>query len=115
MSNDKILNHNMLSTAIKPFKKELFDVLTSDVVKQAFENALLATFPTESQNCETTQYIAESFGDVAASYLGAIAEPLADAIDKYIREIGITLTPQGLVGTHGPVSGTTGPSTFTIS
>lgn len=105
----------MLSTAIKPFKKELFNILTSDEVKQAFKNALLSTFPAEAKNCETTDYIANAFGDIAASYLGAIADPLADAIDKYIREIGITLTPQGLVGTHGPVSGTTGPSTFKIS
>lgn len=105
----------MLSTAIKPLKKELFDILTGDEVKKAFENALLSTFPSESQNCETTQYIAESFGDIAASYLGAIASPLAEAIDRYVREIGITLTPRGLVGTHGPVTGTTDPSTFTIS
>lgn len=105
----------MLSTALKPLKEDIFNILTGEDAKEAFKKALLATFPTDSQNCETSQFIAESFGNIAASYLGALASPLAEAIDKYVKEIGITLTPQGLTAPNGPVSGSTGPTSFKIS
>lgn len=107
----------MLSTALTPFKKELFNILTGEDVKKAFSNALTATFPADSQNCETTQFIADSYGDIVASYLGAIAGPIADAIDKYIKEIGITLVASkaALSAPNGAVTGTASPTSFTIS
>lgn len=99
----------MLNSALMPLKQDLFKILTSDDAKKAFENALKTTFPADAQECSTTQEIAKNFGDIAASYLGALAGPLGDAIHKYVSDIEITLTPKGLISTSilspSPVTG----------
>lgn len=96
----------MLSTAITPLKQDLFNILTSEDTKIAFKNAITSTFPSNSKNNSDFEKFADSFGEIAAKYLGALAEPLSQAIDKYVKQIGIQITiPETVISPNGPCSG----------
>jgi len=100
----------MLSTNLPKFQADLFTILTSEASKKAFEQAILTTFPSEAANDENAKKIAETFGKVAAAYLGALAQPLANAINDHIKEIGIMATPTALTCAVGPVAGAITPT-----
>lgn len=105
----------MLSTAIVKLKQSIFDSIRSDKTAECFTKALLTTFPASVNNDPDCNKIAENFGKVAARYLaGALTTRICDAVDDYVKEIGIQITPTKLISPHGPVSGTITPDEVSI-
>ena len=100
----------MLSTAKPKLKIDIEMALKSDRVAKVFENALLSTFPDISDE-SGAQDIAEAFGKLCAKGLSSVlAQPIADAVDAYVKEIGLLITPTTLVSPVGPVTGVIQPT-----
>lgn len=100
----------MLSTAKPKLKTDIEMALKSDKVAKVFENALLSTFPDISDE-NGAQDTAEVFGKLCAKGLSsALAQPITDAVDAYVKEIGLMITPMTLVSPVGPVSGAIQPT-----
>ena len=95
----------MLSVAKLKLKTDIEIALKSDKVAKVFENALLSTFP--DVNDENGAHdIAEAFGKLCAKGLSsALSQPITDAVDAYVKEIGLQITPTLLVSPAGPVTG----------
>ena len=88
--------------------------LKSDKVAKVFENALLSTFPDISDE-NGAQDIAEAFGKLCAKGLSsALAQPITDAVDAYVKEIGLLITPTTLISPVGPVTGVIQPTEVTV-
>ncbi len=105
----------MLSTALPILKQDVYKILKDDSVAECFTKALLTTFPASVNNDPDCMEIADNFGKVAAQYLaGTLTSPLCDAIDKYIKEIGIQIVPKKLTSPLGPVSGVISPEEVKI-
>ena len=100
----------MLSTAKPKLKLDIEMALKSDEVAKVFENALLSTFPVINDE-NGAQDMAEAFGQLCAKGLAtALSQPITDAVDAYVKEIGLLITPMALAGSMGPVSGTIQPT-----
>lgn len=98
----------MLSVAITPLKMDIFNALKSKECQEAFAKALMSTVPGDCGNDPEAIEMANKYGEIAAGYLaGALATPLAEAIDKYVKSIGLMITPTALISppTGGPVTG----------
>ena len=102
----------MLSVAKAKLQSDVFNALRDDKVKKALALAFKSTFPDLTDGCDD---IADQFGEIAAKGLSnALAQPLTDAIDAYVKEIDIIITPTALVCPVGPVSGAISPSDVQI-
>lgn len=98
----------MLSVAKAKLQLDIFNALRDDKVKKAFAVALKSTFPDIVDGCDD---IADQFGEIAAKGLSsALAQPLTDAIDAYVKEIDLVITPTALISPVGPVSGVISPT-----
>jgi len=104
----------MLSTAKPKLKLDIEMALKDDKVAKVFEKALLSTFPDISDENGAND-TAQAFGKLCAKGMAtALAQPLTDAIDAYVKEIGILATPTALVSPVGPVSGAMPMTDFQI-
>ncbi len=100
----------MLSVAKPKLQLDIDAALRSDKVAKVFENALLSTFPDVSDE-NGAHDIAEAFGKLCARGLSsALAQPITNAIDAYVKEIGLQIKPTFLVSPAGPVTGTIIPT-----
>lgn len=96
----------MLSQALTPLKQDIEKLLNSSSTAEAFEKALLTTFGPDAVDDDDFKKIAADFGKVAALHLSrSISEPLGDAIDKYVKQIGFIIAPSALMSPFGPVTG----------
>jgi len=99
----------MLSIAKLKLQLDIGMALRSDDVAKVFENALLSTFPDISAE-NGAHDIAESFGKMCANGLAsALTLPITNAIDTYVKNIELLITPTTLVSPVGPVSGVISP------
>lgn len=100
-------------------KLDITNMLNSDKVTKVFENAVLSMFPTMTNDEKAdsgSEDIAKMFGSICAKGLSnALAGPLADAIDIYVKGIGITITPKTLTCPVGPVTGAIAPTDVIVS
>ena len=104
----------MLSTAKPKLQMDIKMALSSSKTAKVFENALLSTFP-DIDDENGGKEIAEMFGKLCAKGLAsALAQPITDAIDSYVKQIGILATPTALVSPVGPVAGAISPIDFQI-
>ena len=101
----------MLSQALQPLKTDIENALNSPETAKAFEVALLTTFGPDSVDEEDFKKVAEMFGKVAAKKLSkSLSGPIGDAIDKYVKQIGLLITPSDLTTALGPVAGVINPT-----
>ncbi len=99
----------MLSIAKLKLQLDISRALRSDKVAKVFENALLSTFPVVNDE-NGAHDMAESFGKLCANGLSsALAQPITDAVDDYVKEIGLQITPTMLMSPTGPVTGSINP------
>lgn len=104
----------MLSIAKPKLKLDIQMALKDDRVAKVFEEALLSTFP-DIDGDNGANDIASDFGKLCAKGLAsALAQPITDAVDAYVKEIGIIITPTTLISPMGPVSGVIQPTDVQI-
>jgi hypothetical protein len=104
----------MLSTAKPILQLDIQNALNSSSTQKVFENALLSIFPDIDDDNEGKK-MAEMFGKLCAKGLAsALSQPLTDAIDKYVKEIGIMIAPKTLMSPMGPVTGAIAPTDVNI-
>jgi len=102
----------MLSTAKIKLKMDILNTFKDKAVVEAFSKALESTFPDKT---DTSKDIADQFGKIAANAMAvAVAPKLCDAVDAFVKEIGILITPTALVSPVGPVSGVISPTDVQI-
>lgn len=116
----------MLSTAKPILQQTIKSILSGPDVAKTFEEAYLQTLPSadidemtdESAKQEAKQQIqdtAEMFGKMCAAGLDkAITQKLTDAIDTYVKSIGITATVTAVTSPVGPCTGALSPTDFHI-
>lgn len=105
----------MLSAALLPLKQDIMNAINSDAACDAFKKAFQSTFPTIVEGNPDAEEMADSFGKIAAGYFAAaVAGPLGDAIDKYVRSMDLIITPATLVAATVPVTGAISPQEVQI-
>lgn len=104
----------MLSTAKSKLQMDIKTALSGDKTAKVFEDALLSTFP-DVDDDNGGKDMAKMFGKICAKGMASVlAQPLTDAIDAYVKEIGIMITPTALVSPVGPVTGAISPTDVQI-
>lgn len=98
-------------------KPELKQGLYDSLKHASYEAYMTANSPSgadpviSSYVLKTTKQAATKFSECFAEIAST---EISEVIYKYIKEMGIQLSPIGLSAPNGPVTGTTGPNTFTI-
>ena len=104
----------MLSVAKPKLMLDIKSALSDSKTAKVFEEALKSTFPdiTDDNKGNDT---AKMFGKICAKGLAAVlAQPLTDAIDNYVKQMGIIVTPTTLISPMGPVTGVIKPTDVQI-
>jgi hypothetical protein len=102
-------------------KPELITDL-KDLLQKAAYGAFMTTNMPEGEEAAVSSFVTQATMDAAQKFSDRFAElacmPMADAIYKFVKEIAITLVPQGTLvapPTGGPVTGTALPNQFTVT
>lgn len=116
----------MLSVAKPILQQTIKSILGGQEVAKTFEEAYLQTLPlSDLDNIEDAgvkkevkkqmEDTAEMFGKMCAAGLDkAITQKLTDAIDSYVKSIGIVATVTTVVSPAGPCTGALSPTDFNI-
>ena len=98
-------------------KPELEQDLKTILQAAAYAAFLTANTPAGADEA-ISSFVTKTMTDAAQKFSDKFAEtayqPLANAIYKYVKEIGITATPKALMSPHVPVTGSIMLNEFTI-
>lgn len=116
----------MLSTAKPILQTTIKSILGGQEVAKVFEEAYLQTLPladvdemedgdAKTEAKKQMENTAEMFGKMCAAGLDkAITQKLTNAIDSYVKSIGILATVTTVTSPVGPCTGVLSPTDFTI-
>ena len=102
-----------LVNAKPDLEKDLKDLLQ----KASYEAFMTANLP-DSSSPEIASFVTKTTKNSAQKFSDKFAEiayqPMADAIYKFVKEIGIIAKPSTLMSPYGPVTGVINLNEFTI-
>ena len=85
---------------------------------QAAAYSAYMTANNQSDSPEISAFVTQTMNAAAQKFSDKFAEvayqPMADAIYKFVKEIGILAKPTALLSPHGPVTGIINLNDFTI-